>query len=325
FPVATPETIDPLLPLAEPLKEQIAFLPAVAQDIQAKGFDFVHGILGNGPANAAMLISILTGIPFSFESHAFDLFVHFPDAAAKLAQCAFVQTESDYNRRYLIEECGAEPDKVEVIRLAPDIPMLSSIPENPRIPGMVVSACRLHAIKGLQYGLEAFSRVHQKMPETSYVIIGDGPERPKLERFAEILGIQSAVKFAGDLPNETAAAIMSQASVFLLPCVLAKNGDRDGTPTALAEAQFLKTPVVSSKFSAIPELVEDGVTGILTEPGNVSEIADALSALLADAPLRVSMGEAGRKKIVNEFNIQASTAHLVSLWERHAAEAKACV
>jgi glycosyltransferase involved in cell wall biosynthesis len=101
----------------------------------------------------------------------------------------------------------------------------------------------------------------------------------------------------------------------LLPSIVAPNGDRDGIPTCLIEAMYLKTPAISSKISGIPELVDDGVNGYLTDPGDSQTIADRLHDLLSDKDLRIKMGENGRTKIMSEFDVEKNLSKLIRTWE----------
>lgn len=288
---------------------------AVAKQLKDDRYDIIHGAFGNTPATAAMILSEMTGIPWTFETHAFDLFVDFPFAASKLSKASVVFTESKYHRGYLETELKAPRGKVEILHLSPDRLMLEEIEQLPARDNLVVSVCRLHPIKGLTYALQAISRIRDEFPMLEYIVIGEGPLEADLRREAARLGISERVRFTGAMTNVDACKIVRQAAVFLLPSVIASDGDRDGTPTAIAEAMQLEVPVISSNLGGIPELVDDGRTGILTRPGNVEEIARALRRLLNDRALRVSLGRAAREKVLTEFNVEQNTSKLLASWE----------
>jgi glycosyltransferase involved in cell wall biosynthesis len=261
-----------------------------------------------------MVLSELSGIPFTFETHAYDLFVNFPFAKEKIEKASVIQTESGYHREFL-ETCGAPREKVKIIHLSPNRQMLDELPPVRRRDDLVVSICRLHPIKGLVHALRAVARVTRVFPGLEYAIVGTGPLQQELIAESRRLGIERHVRFTGAMSNEDACALLREAAVFLLPSVVAPDGDRDGTPTAIAEAMQLEVPVISSRLSGIPELVADGVTGILTEPGDVTAIATALDRLLHDESLRTRMGRAGKEKVVREFNVDTNVAALRACWE----------
>jgi glycosyltransferase involved in cell wall biosynthesis len=292
----------PLLPLA-----------SVADRLAEEGVELIHGAFGNGPATAAMVLSDLSGIPFTFETHAYDLFVNFPFADEKIARASLIVTESAYHQRFL-EECGAPPGKVRIIHLSPNGQMLDAIPAASRRDALVVSICRLHPIKGLVHALRAVAKVRNAVPDLEYVIVGTGPLRSSLIEEVRRLDLERTVRFAGAMTNAMACALLREATVFLLPSVIAPDGDRDGTPTAIAEAMQLEVPVISSRISGIPELVESGVTGLLTDPGDVEHLADALTLLLTNPDMSRAMGRAGRAKVLREFNADTNAAALAASW-----------
>jgi glycosyltransferase involved in cell wall biosynthesis len=299
----------------EVLAESLPYLAAVSEKIRAEKFDVIHGILGNRPATVSMLLSELSGVPFTFEAHAYDLFVDFPFAQEKLAKARFVSTESNYNRNYLIEAIGADPNKVHIVPLAPNKKMLDRVEKKEALPNLIVSACRLHPIKGLTYALQAVAKAKESIPDLQYIILGDGELNQDLMQETISLGLEGSVGFTSDVTNEEVCEVVRRSSVFILPCVISANGDRDGTPTAIAEAQYLGVPIISSNISGLPELVEDGVSGILTEPEDVDAIARGIISLMRDPALRARMGAAGRRIIEQKYNITTNVAQLAAHWQ----------
>ena len=287
----------------------------IAKKIQCDKVDIVHAGFANRPATAAMILSELAGVPFSFEAHAYDLFVDFDFSKEKIEKAKKIFTISNYNKQYLIDHLKCPPSKIVVNRVPINKNCCDKIPDKPRSDSLITSVCRLHPTKGLEYAIEAFKLISQKRQDLRFTIIGGGPLESQLLEKVTQLSLTDKVTFVGDISNEDAIRFISQSTMMLLPSVIAGNGDRDGIPTALIEAMYLKTPVIGSKISGIPELIEDGINGFLTEPGDVRGIAEKMEKLLSDDSLRIAMGEAARKKINEEFNVEQNFEKLIRAWD----------
>jgi glycosyltransferase involved in cell wall biosynthesis len=142
-------------------------------------------------------------------------------------------------------------------------------------------------------------------------IVGEGPLRDALAERIERNGLAGRVTLEGALPHATVIEAYATASVFALPCVTASDGDRDGIPNVILEAMAMGLPVVSTRHSGIPEVVEDGVTGLLVSPGDVEGLADALATLLDDPERRAELGRAGRRRVASEFDARTNVQRLV--------------
>lgn len=297
-------------------KEIFYSLEAIAKKLKEEKFSIIHAAFGNRPATVSMILSEMANIPFTFEAHTYDLFVDFPFASEKIKSASALITESNYNRDFLLKALGAPAEKVRIIHLSPNKRMLDATVQASVCEDLIVSACRLQPIKGITFGLQAVSRLIKEFPSLLYLVIGGGILRRELEIESIELGLGEHVKFLDDLPNEEVCRLVKQSAVFLLPCVIARNGDRDGTPTAICEAMYLGVPVISSKIAGIPELVDDKENGILTEPGDVEQIVSGLRMLLKDRLLREKMGQSGRRKIERAFNIEKNTRELIEVWRQ---------
>lgn len=290
-------------------------LADIAKTMQLECFDVIHAGYGNRPADAAMVLSQLTGIPFSFEAHAFDLFVDFPLADEKIRSAAKIFTISEYNKNYFISKLGCPPAKVSVMRVPIDKAQCDSIPEQARENDLLVAVCRLHPIKGLDYALAALKRVVEKRRGVRLILVGDGPQRAHLEQMTKELSLQNNVEFSGNRGNDEALALVAKATAFVLPSVIAANGDRDGIPTSLIEAMYLRTPVISTRVSGIPELIDDGQNGLLATPGDARDLAQKIEQILGDPDLRKRLGRAGREKVEHGFYVQDTADVLLNGWK----------
>jgi colanic acid/amylovoran biosynthesis glycosyltransferase len=305
---------------ADWLGERVHGLPAMAEHMRRSGVDLVHGCFANNSATVAMATARLAGLPFTFECHAYDLFVDMRYADEKVAEARRVFSISEYNRDHLVRSLGCASDKV-VIRRVPILQeYCDSVEDVERTPGLIVAVARLIPIKGFDLALAALAQVLPAVPNARLAIVGEGPLRAELAEQARRLGLGSHVEFVGTLTNRATLRLVRRASAFVLPSRIGQDGDRDGIPTSLIEAMYLRTPVVSTRVSGIPELIDDGVNGLLAESEDVPGIAEALRRLLTDDGLRERLGHAGHAKVVAEFEVERNIGILVAHWRELARE-----
>ena len=150
------------------------------------------------------------------------------------------------------------------------------------------------------------------------MIVGDGPLGDALQAQITAARLQDHVELAGPRPQEQLAVLLGKASLFALPCVVTASGDRDGLPTVLLEALAAGLPCVSTNVAGIPEIIEHGTCGLLTEPNSPVQLAGAIKTLLASPDLRERFSAAGRQKAELDFDVVKSAARLAALFRRHA-------
>jgi len=266
--------------------------------------DIIHAHFAAWPAEIAMALSRMTQIPFIFTAHAYDIFTS-PDIERlqSLSQSASrIITVTEFNKNYILEVIGdAYTDKIEIIRCGIDTEKF--FPEKRESSDIVtiLTAGRLIEKKGISVAIEAFSRLSgSHRPELR--IIGNGPMKEELQRQVEELNLRNKIKLLGEQPQSVVVNEMKRADIFLLPCVTAENGDMEGLPVVLLEAQAMGLPVVSSTHTGIPEGVIDGTTGFLVPEKDISAIAEKLKILIDKPSLRLEMGRRGRKHIEERFN-----------------------
>jgi len=170
--------------------------------------------------------------------------------------------------------------------------------------------------KGYAYALAAVARVMAAHKNLYYLICGDGHLRSQLEDQAEQLNIAARITFTGKLAGDELARLYARAHIFLLPSVTAADGDQEGTPTVLLEAQAMGLPVISSWHSGIPEIVRDGKTGILNREKDVDGIAASLETLVSRPELRREMGRAGREFVMRNFDIKDLNNRLALIYRQ---------
>jgi colanic acid/amylovoran biosynthesis glycosyltransferase len=153
-------------------------------------------------------------------------------------------------------------------------------------------------------------------------LVGDGPERERLERQARALGIGDRVRMLGPLPWEQVRGRLAEASVFALPSVRLPSGRMEGIPVALMEAMASGVPVVSSRLSGVPELVRDEITGLLVEPEDPAALAKAMAAILDDDGLASELAAGARELVERSFNLSREAQRLGDLFAQSVSQSR---
>jgi colanic acid/amylovoran biosynthesis glycosyltransferase len=285
-----------------------------ARRMQADGVTHVHCHFANHPAVAGLVVHRLTGIPFSFTAHGSDLHIDRRMLDRKVAEAAFVATVSHDNRRLILSECGEQfADKVHVVRAGVDTRLFApaDVPPGTDLrPLAVLCVGTLHEVKGQAHLVEACRLLARQGVDVACRLIGTGPDHAMLARLIREAGLEGRVVLAGPRTRTEIADELRAADVLVAPSVRTRQGRREGIPVVLMEAMSCGLPVVASAISGIPELVEDRVSGLLVPPGDAHAIADALQLLDSDPVLREHLGRAARRRVLAEFDVDASAAEL---------------
>lgn len=294
----------------------------IAERLEAEGAAHLHAHFGTHPATLALIVSSLTGIPWSVTVHAHDIFVSRTLLREKLAAARFVRAISRFNRDYLERLYPELQGRVRVIHAGIDPEVYRQLPSPPARPGgipRILCVASLRPYKGHAVLLEACRLLRDRGVTFRLELVGEGPLRPDLERRIAELGLRGVVRLFGALPQNQVARRLGRSSIFVLPSVVAPDGQMEGIPVALMEAMAAGRPVVASDLSGIPELVQDGVSGLLVQPGDPEAIAVALKRLIDDRGLGRELGERGREKVEREFRLDGTVADLLGQIESHAA------
>lgn len=271
----------------------------------------VHAHFATYPSTSALAIARALGVPFSFTAHAHDIFLENHLLAAKLRASAFTVVISDFNRRFIesLEPQAARQARFRLVHCGVS-PGRFAFRREGRDPRRLVAVGRLDAIKGFEHLVDACAILARGGVAFDCRIVGSGPLREALEERVRGAGLGERVTLLGAMPQEQVRAELDCAGAFVMPSVVTPRGDRDGIPVALMEAMACGLPVVSTRVSGIPELVEDGVTGLLAEPGDAGSLAGRIASLMADAALADRLATAARQRVEREFNIHAESAKL---------------
>lgn len=287
-----------------------------AYEMERQGITHVHAQFAGHPAVAALIIHRLTGILFSFTARGSDIHVDQRMLRQKLEAAAFAITVSHFNKQFMIDKCGlGVRDKIHVIHGGIDTALFSPRPKAVSgEPFCIICIGRFEEVKGHTYLIEACRLLQARGVDFECHLVGDGELRPRVEKQIARHGLSGKIRLDGTCTQAEIIEKLSQADVVVLPTVLAANGKREGIPNVLKEAMACGLPVVASAISGIPELVDDGDSGILAPPRDASALADALQRLSSDTELRRRMGRAGREKVVREFSLRTSTLERARLF-----------
>jgi colanic acid/amylovoran biosynthesis glycosyltransferase len=291
----------------------------LALDAKREGVRHIHAHFTANAATVALIIARMLDISFSLTAHN----TYFTDRVVlkeKLKAAKFIIAISRYSQdfllRYLPEEelkgkshivhCGISPD---------DFVPATHKATNQR--PLIFSIAQFVERKGFPILLKACKILAERGHDFQCLIAGDGPQRSLLEQLVTEYQIQDKVQLIGVVFQEQLVDYLNKADIFVLPCLTTSDGDRDGIPVVLMEAMAMEIPTISTYVSGIPELIEDGQSGLLVEEKDSAALADAMQRLLKDDELGQRLGKNGRHKVIQEFNIHENVAQLVTLFEKY--------
>jgi glycosyltransferase involved in cell wall biosynthesis len=287
----------------------------LADEFARRGIRHVHAHFANAASAVAMLAGHLgarDGLTWSFTMHGPTEFddVTLYALGEKVRRARFVAVISDYARSQLMKL--VEPacwEKLEIVHCGVDPAIFAPADRGGRAGALqLLGVGRLVPDKGQAVLLEAVRLARARGVEVELTLVGDGPDRAALEAAAG-----PEVRFAGAVGQDRIRELYARADVFCLPSFA------EGVPVVLMEAMATGLPVVSTRIAGIPELVEDGVAGLLVAPGRADVVADALERLAGDPGLRARMGRAGRARVQDAYDIADAVRRLEGLFDRHPA------
>jgi glycosyltransferase involved in cell wall biosynthesis len=289
----------------------------LADQLVYEGIPHLHAHYATTPASVAQLVHLLTGISYSFTAHAHDIYLSPKDTLAyKMRTARFVVTCTAYNERYLAGIDLRFGTHIHCIYHGLNLrifPSHASIASLPLASPLILAVGRLVEKKGLSYLLRASRILKDQGYNFTCRIVGDGPLRQVLEAEMRELDLIDKVEMWGAASHKQVIEMYQQATIAALPCIIGKNGDRDGIPNVLVEALYMGVAVVSTPISGIPELITSEVSGLLVPPQDSTALAIALARLLDDTLLRCRFAAAGRETVLERFDMARNTIRLLHL------------
>lgn len=289
----------------------------LARTLSRDKFTHLHAHFANVPTTAAEIVKHLTGIPFSFTAHAKDIYLTPSwELARKIKKAECVLTCTAVNQRFLAGLAGASTPVrlayhgVDVSRFREPHPADST--RSKEVP-LILSVARLCEKKGLNFLVEACRNLVDRGIAFQCWIVGYGPLEHKLRKMIVDLALKDSVSLLGKMTQDQLAELYPRADLFVLPCQVLENGDRDGIPNVLFEAMLCGVPVISTRIPGVCELVEHQKNGFLVEQRNASALADAMELLLGSLDLRNKIARSGRQTVLENFTRESSARNVYTI------------
>jgi colanic acid/amylovoran biosynthesis glycosyltransferase len=290
----------------------------IAEQLQREGVRHIHAHYATHPATMALIVATLAPITFSFTVHAHDIQVDRSLLRWKLREARFVRSISDFNRRFLENLYPSDATgKIEVIHVGiePSMYATAGLPALHSVP-LILCVAAHKPYKGLPVLIEACRILRDADVKFRCEVIGQGPMQNALERMIEEKGVGDVIALIGPKPQDEVAHKMAAAAFFVLPSIIDDDGQMEGIPVSLMEAMASGRAVISTSISGIPELIDDGVNGLLVPPADANALARAMQSLLESPDRAREMGERGRRKVRAEFELGETVSRLIARLQR---------
>lgn len=309
----------------------IAALRALDNLTQAKSFDLIHAhwVIPNAPM--AAIAASRRRLPLVISLHGSDVFVAEKwKPLGSLAQWCFGRagaiTACSENLTARALALGATEEKMELIPYGADLKAFHADPASvQRVRSrfgmgaddlMILAVGRLVYKKGFEFLIRALGELRSTAPNARLVLAGDGDLRGELETRAVELGLSTSVAFAGMVPRDEIASFFAASDIVAVPSVRDEAGNVDGLPNVALEAMAAGKPLVASSVAGLPQVVKDGVNGILVEEKNPEKLAAAILTLARNADLRRSYGSAGRAQVREALNWDNVAREFVRVYQK---------
>lgn len=283
---------------------------ALARYCMDHRIDHIHAEFAGYPATTAWIASGFSGVKFSFSAHAHDIFLTQTLLVEKAQSAAFVRCISEFNRHFLQRLPEFPENKLKVLRCGVTFP--DKVPDALKLdqePLRILFVGALLPRKGIDHLLTAVAGLPEKV-SWQLDIIGGGDRLSHYQNQSRTLGLTNVV-FHGALPSHAVRQKMAQSHLLVVPSLETEDGRSEGIPVVIMEALSLAKPVIASRLSGIPELVEDGVTGFLSAPDDSTALKEALLKVQQDYSTACRLGQAGRNRISENYDIQKTADALL--------------
>ncbi|MCA9408462.1 MAG: glycosyltransferase family 4 protein [Candidatus Omnitrophica bacterium] len=274
----------------------------------------IHAHFSGIASDMAMLISLLTDVPFTFTTHGSDIFFYPPDAANLKLKTRLAKkhiTISEYNKNYLVKKFGLDQRGIEVIHCGLNLDKFRLQNSRATKNGIarIVCVARLERFKGVENLILTCKQLKEEGVPFKCHIIGKGRDTEKLNQLICDLHLTEEVQLLGSRTQTEVFQFVSEATMKILPSL------SEGIPIVLMEAMALRVPVIATRVNGIPELITDEESGLLVEPNDVDGLANRIKFLLRDTELQKRITRKGYDTVVQKFNLNINVEKLYTLWK----------
>lgn len=284
-----------------------------AQHLRSRAVDHIHVHHGYYASWIAMTTARILGVPYSLTIHGSDLLVNAVYLDTKLQNCAFCLTISEFNRQFILAHFPSIPShRVIVQRIGVPVPDTTIHSAANSSPFTVLSVGRLHAVKNQSFLIQACFFLKEHGMPILCLIAGEGPERRRLQRLIEELGLQQTVELLGHVPQEKLGRYYDDADLVTL------TSHSEGIPLTLMEAMARGRLVLAPSITGIPELVKHNETGFLYKPGALEEFVWRIHQIYDNFAAYDSIRRAARQHVHQHFHLDSNLRTLSNLFQQRA-------
>lgn len=285
----------------------------IANMIKNDNIDHIHAHWGSTTSTMAWIISELTGIPWSFTLHRWDIKEN-NMLSKKIKTAKFVRCISEHGKSELLEIIGRSyKEKVKVIHMGVKIPENTIRFQSTKKIFKIIVPANLIEVKGHQYLIDAcLNLINQGITNFQCIFYGKGALREKLESLIRERELIDYIKMPGPIPHEKLIDMYKnqEVDIVILPSITTYKGEHEGIPVSLMEAMAYGIPVISTNTGGIPELLSGGA-GIIVEQRSPDQLAQAIIRIIKDNNFTRELSERGYQKVQNEFNIDKNVKNLL--------------
>jgi colanic acid/amylovoran biosynthesis glycosyltransferase len=286
----------------------------IADWMRRNALTHLHVHFATPASTVGMIASKLTGVSLSITVHGPDEFYDVTryQLSEKINRCQFLCVISKFARSQLMKLSPVEQwNKFEVTPLGVNP---ENFPARPSGGGdgsfEILCVGRLVPAKGQHVLIQAFDRLAKEGQNVTLRVVGDGPDRQSLQAMVERLGLTDRVHFEGAVNQDRIQQFYRQADVFVLASFA------EGVPVVLMEAMAIQVPCITTRITGIPELIRDGIDGLLVTPSDVEELCNAIKRLIREPVLCRKLGEAGRQRVLACYDLRANVERLAAVFRR---------
>lgn len=288
----------------------------LARELQDQGAQYVHSHFLHNEAVTAMWLARLLRIPYGITAHVASMRLDRRLMRQVVRQAALLVGDTEQTLSVYQELARRQATLIRNGVDLTDLPVVYGESSHELVaPPLILAIGSLYHAKGFHVLVQACGLLRRRGVRFRCRIIGEGEERPNLERLIEEHQLQGLVELPGALTFDALRLQYRQATMLAMPSVPSKVGS-DGLPTVLIEAMAQGIPVVATCYAGIPDLVRHDQTGLLAEPDNPDDLADCIQTCLSQSKMRMRLSAEGRTLVQQEYSLQVNSARLEGLFSQ---------